>query len=460
MITKRKLKIGIFIDHDIIIRHFLHSGVLKKLSNIHNVDFILPPKGYKRTTLDTKNYIGNSKKITLKVNNFRRSLWARLRQVIILRSRFGKYNENIRTNWLQYIPLKERIFQTFLGLPIIFKIYRFFLKFIELKYRNKDLINVLRKGKYDLIINPGVPDGVYFDDLQLEAKRFNIPLIYIMNSWDNPCVCPLLNGEPDLYLAWGPQSAKLANEYLKIDSRKIINFGAAQFEVYKNKPKINRLDFCKINKISPRDNIILYAGSNHNTNEFSHLKALENKIENDSLKNTTILYRPHPWGGGGYSSSKILKHKWKHVRIESNMKSYLENIQKIGYHLSFPSYEDTNVVLSSVDCVISPLSTILLESLIMGKPTLCFRALHEISKKNQRLKIISNLPHFKDFIKAKEIILADNLEQLIQKVPKLIDQIDNPYPIENIEKLKNKFITMYEDKYDERLVSLIGNFIN
>ena len=274
------------------------------------------------------------------------------------------------------------------------------------------------------------------------------------------CVCPLVNGQPDLYLAWGPQSANLAHEYLKIDSHKIIQFGAAQFEVYKNKPKINRHDFCKINQINPRNKIILYAGSNHNTDEFSHLKALENFIESGFLKEFTILYRPHPWGGGGSTGSKILNYNWKHVRIESNMKNYLENLQKKGYHLTFPSYEDTNVVLSAVDCVISPLSTILLESLIVEKPTMCFRALDEINKKNKRLKIISNLAHFKDFVTAKEIILADNLKQLIDKVPLLINQIDNPLPKEDINKLKNKFITHYEEKYEDRLVTLVENLIN
>jgi len=460
MKNQKKLNIAIFIDHDIIIRHFLHSGVFKKLSYKHNVDFIFPPKGYKRTTLDPENYIGNSKKITLKVNNLRRSLWGRLRQVIILRSRFGKYNESIRRNWLLYIPLKERILQTFLGLPIVFRIYRLLLKFIEINYRNKKLINILKQGNYDLIINPGVPDGVYFDDLVLEAKRFKIPIIYIMNSWDNPCVCPLINGEPDLYLAWGPQTAKFANEYLRINPRKIIQFGSAQFEVYKNKPKINRLEFCKINKINPKHKIILYAGSNHNTDEFSHLKALENSIENGNFKKSTILYRPHPWGGGGSSGNKILNYEWKHVRIESNMKNYLENIQKIGYHLSFPSYEDTNIVLSSVDCVISPLSTILLESLIVGKPTLCFRALDEVNRKNKRLSRISNLPHFKDFVKAKEILLANSLRQLIKKMPELINQIENPLPKEDIYRLKNKFIKHYEEKYEERLVILIEDFLN
>ena len=52
MVSKQKLKIAIFIDHDIMIRHFIHSNVFSKLSKKHQVDFIFPPQGHKRVSLD------------------------------------------------------------------------------------------------------------------------------------------------------------------------------------------------------------------------------------------------------------------------------------------------------------------------------------------------------------------------------------------------------------------------
>ena len=57
MKSSRKLNIGIFIDHDIMIRHFIHSKVFSKLSRKHNVDFIFPPQGHKRVSLDPAPFI-------------------------------------------------------------------------------------------------------------------------------------------------------------------------------------------------------------------------------------------------------------------------------------------------------------------------------------------------------------------------------------------------------------------
>ena len=44
---RKILKIGIFIDHDIMIRHFVHSKVFKLIIDKHKVDIILPPLGHK-----------------------------------------------------------------------------------------------------------------------------------------------------------------------------------------------------------------------------------------------------------------------------------------------------------------------------------------------------------------------------------------------------------------------------
>ena len=53
----KKLRIGIFIDHDIMIRHFIHSKVFSLIIKKHKVDFFLPPVGHRRITLDPSKYI-------------------------------------------------------------------------------------------------------------------------------------------------------------------------------------------------------------------------------------------------------------------------------------------------------------------------------------------------------------------------------------------------------------------
>ena len=84
------------------------------------------------------------------------------------------------------------------------------------------LRKLLKEKKYDVVINPGLPDGLFINDLIVESKRFKIPLIYIMNSWDNPSTAPFASGIPDLFLAWGQQTANHANIY-QIRNKTYIN---------------------------------------------------------------------------------------------------------------------------------------------------------------------------------------------------------------------------------------------
>ena len=57
---------------------------------------------------------------------------------------------------------------------------------------------------------------------------------------------------------------------------------------------------------------------------------------NGNFGNSLILYRPHPWGGGGNQEDrKIFEEKWQHVQIEDTMKKYMEGIKKKGYHLTY-----------------------------------------------------------------------------------------------------------------------------
>ena len=46
------MKVLIFIEHDVVIRHFVHSGVFAELIAEHDVTFIFPEPGYKRVTMD------------------------------------------------------------------------------------------------------------------------------------------------------------------------------------------------------------------------------------------------------------------------------------------------------------------------------------------------------------------------------------------------------------------------
>lgn len=457
-LTVNKLRIAIFLDHDVMIRHFLHSEVFNKLFDMHDVDVVMPPKGYKRTTLDPSAYLAGANLIHLPIHEKSRSIWGRMMQVKVMRPRLDRFSMDLRRTWRLVLPWRVELLHTILGAPGIFRIYKQWASWQAHKFPNLKLRELLSKKAYDLVLNPGLPDGHYLDDLIIETRRFKIPLIYIMNSWDNPSTGPFAAGKPDYFLAWGKQTERHAHIYQGMDPRRTFGFGAAQFEIYKKPPRITRADFCVRHNIDPSKRIILYAGGSLGTNEFEHLQLLEEAISAGRYGDAVIVYRPHPWGGGGNAGEQIIDHAWIHVRIESTMRAYLESLKSHGYHMTFPDCADTHDVLSAVDCVISPLSTILIEAAMHGKPIMCFLPLEDVSARH--FQTVHCLPHFRELQENPEVVLAAGREEMLAKLPRLFAMETEPNFVKKQEKMCNYFVAIHDRPYSERLCTLVEDIVS
>lgn len=449
----RRLRIAVFIDHDVMIRHFFQSGVFLPLFETHDVDVVIPPIGYKRVSIDPTPYIGHAKLVHLPVHAKRRALWGHMMQVLVMRPKFDRYSLDLRRTWRLVLPLKVELFHTLLGMPLIFSLYKKWTWWQAAKQPNRAMQDLLDQGKYDAIINPGLPDGHYIDDLMVETKARGIPFIYIMNSWDNPSTGPFAAGKPDLFLAWGPQTVEHAILYQGMAANKVIPFGAAQFEIYRSPPRIDRAEFCRRHNVRPEQHLILYAGGSLGTNEFEHLQLLECAIADGRYGDAVVIYRPHPWGGGGNAGEQIVDHDWTHVRIESTMRAYLESLRSKGYHMTFPDYADTHDVLSAVDCVISPLSTILIEAAMHGKPIMCFLPLEDVVARH--FQTVHCLPHFRDLQEDPNVVLAKGRKEFVEKVPTLFDMVADPKFADHISQTCNFFVTHHDKSYSSRLVDLV-----
>ena len=140
------------------------------------------------------------------------------------------------------------------------------------------------------------------------------------------------------------------------------------------------------------------------------------------------------------------------------MNSYLKSLKEKGYHLTFPDYSDTHVVLSHADYVISPLSTILIEAGIHGKPIMCFLPLEDIKAKH--FQTVHNLPHFREFQENKEVIVAKNRKELIEKVYFLIKNSKDLEFKKRIQKACEYYVSAYSESYKKRLLKLVESFEN
>jgi hypothetical protein len=426
---------------------------MRPLFDAHDVDVLVPPTGHKRMSIDPSPYISSAKLVHLPIYAKRRSLWGRMMQVLVMRPKLDRYSLDLRRTWRLVLPWKAELFYTFLGIPLIFGVYCRWTRWYATRHPNREMQNLFDTENYELIIHPGLPGGLYIDDLILETKVRNIPFIHIMNSWDNPSTAPFAAGKPDLYLAWGPQTVEHAIKYQKMSADRVVAFGAAQFEVYAQPPRIDRIEFCRRHDVRPDQRLILYAGGSLGTNEFEHLQLLEHAIAKGRYGDAVVIYRPHPWGGGGNAGEQTINYDWTHVRIESTMRPYLESLRQKGYHMSFPDCFDTHDVLSIVDCVISPLSTILIEAAMHGKPVMCFLPLEDVSARH--FQTVHNLPHFRDLQADPNVVLAKGRTELVDKVPQLFKMAANPQFADQLARTCAFFVAHHERPYGRRLVDLV-----
>lgn len=211
-----------------------------------------------------------------------------------------------------------------------------------------------------------------------------------------------------------------------------------------------------MNSIDPKCNLLLYAGSSKGTDEIAHLSALDQAIEEGVLGNTVVIYRPHPWGGGGRNGHLLLSMAWRNVYIESSMQNYLERVG-VGFGGKYLSdYRDTHDILSCVDAVISPLSTIILEAALHGKPVMCFLPFEDASEHFLR---DFALTHFHQLFDIPEVLISNGNLELINTTLVLLRQIGNEQYSTRLRDSMNYFVEPFDRPYSIRLREFIQDLV-
>ncbi len=451
------MKILIFLEHDIIVRHFVYSGVFEDLVGQHEVKFVFPERGHKRVTLDVAKLPLGAPYCHLKEHRQRTQLWKRIFLTDQLRWRWNRQAAVLRRFRRISIGWKAALLYSTLALPGIYMLFRYLTKARLAKVPNTDLAALLNEETPDVIVHPSVLDGIYINDLTEASKARDIPLVVIINSWDNPSTKQAMAGKPDKLLVWGSQTWRHAIDYIGMNPKDTVKFGVAQFDVYRSAPRVTRKEFCKTHEIDPASKILLYGGSSKDTDEFQHLLRIDEALETGHLGKTVIVYRPHPWGAGGRNGGRILDHPWRHVRIESTMRGYLERVHAGEAGMSYPDYRHTHDVLSSIDALVSPLSTIILEAALHGKPVLCF--LPEEEREAKHLRMVAPLTHFEEMFRTPEFLLARGSNELLPKIAELLAITDDELFAERLRKACEYYVEPFERPYGERLTRFIEGVV-
>jgi len=389
------LKILIFVDHDIIAKNFILNGALDLLNIKHQVLVVLPTTGStKRVTLPLQRMKPTFSYIYVDPNIRRVQIWRWLLFSSQLRYRRGEHERAIRHLRRVTLGPKASLLLTLLAYQPLFLLFTFYCKILLRNISVHQLLHIFELEQPDIIFHPTVLEGLFVNDLIELSKHTAIPTVFAMNSWDNPSTKRSVVGKPDHLLVWGNQTKEHAIRFLNMPPLSVHSFGSPQLDRYTFHQILDPPSWLESDILEGR-HVILYAGSNTNTNELSFMLEIDEFLSNIKPDNLTFVYRPHPWGHGGLNGNLILEHSFKHLRIDPSMLPYLSAVRSGQYPIFLPDPNITHSLLSCATLVISPLSTILLEAALLKKSI----AVHLPSTSDAPL-LANGLPmlHFDEFL--------------------------------------------------------------
>lgn len=446
------MKCLIFIDHDIIYRNFVQSDALVELSQDAEVVFVFIES--KRVTVDLNNFPYPWVKVP--VNNQRAASWRRLFQIERMRWRLGRGWRAVRGSLRYSLGWKGSLLIGFLSLPGIYRVYRHKLLVGLNQEHSNPLSELFAKEQPDIILSPSALEGPLLNDLITLCNKTNIPSVLIMNSWDNPSTKRAVVGSPDWLLVWGAQTRSHAIQYMGMRPDRVVSFGAAQFEIFKSKPRYERSQLLARYKIKGPCKLILYAGSSQHSDEFEHVQLIDEAISKGKLSNAVVIYRPHPWGNCGFEGHRFATHKWKNVHLDQTMREYVMQIGRKKIQFNSADYRDTHDLLSAVDAVISPMSTILLEAAMHGKPILCYQS--GVSG-NSAMKVRVNQTQFVDLFKNDDVLISGDKE-FLSAFSHLLEKINDRGIHERLKAMSRHFVADFDRPYGVRLSHLLHKLLS
>jgi len=424
--------ISYFPDSKLGFRDLKKSGLLDVLEKKYSVQWIF-------TDLKQKNFF--KKKISfeiIKQKYFRNSIWSLLFEL----SSYGYYKQTIKAK--QPFPflgmgfLKKKILQLFIILKIR-KILVYFLKSI--------LSNTLIKREFNtenvkaIICFTSSKDSIY-DDLVRIAKKNKIKIILVLINWDNATSKPYIE-KPDVVLTWGIQTALLSNKIHKVYSKAI---GSPRYESYKNNADFNyKVSLGKLD-LNSNYKYIIFAGASFPSEEINILNKLSELIVKKHNSTYKIIYRPHPYS---WKINSIKRNDYfnKSVIIDPCLSKFADN--------DFDQFRHLFAVSSAL---ISPYSTMVVESLLNGKPVLALGINYD---ENFNWKLAAKIAPHLQILQNNNAVIHCYSEEFIEKsFDFLIGKINNKNISFQAKNIAKEIICLKNKKYSTLICDEINKTIN
>ena len=348
-------------------RNFGRTGALAELEKNHHVTYLLASGTWelpedKDTIRIAKDHVGYRTDVRYFLG------WLSMR----------RYSGRSRTFPIKYrlchyrgISLLQKLREAIFSLPGIYELY---CQWREVCLSTLPEVDAaVAKHQPDFMIIPsGFSDSFSIDCLKA-AKKHAVRHLMIMANWDNVSCKGVLSVLPQHLGVWGPQTQEQAHDIHRIPKKNIHLLGAPQFECHRTSPPQLGLQVRRQFDLPDNLHLMIFMGIARYCDEITILEGLERAITDGDLPTTHIVYRPHPWKTVYDGERNFFECGFKHITMDPELADHYRN------QLTNPSYQMKDFVpdthharnfMIAADSVISPLTTMGVEAMLLGKPVL------------------------------------------------------------------------------------------
>jgi hypothetical protein len=412
----------VFLPNTNELQRFVLSGAFEQLGRDRSLHYVLP-EGDAEKMRDAAPAITSANSSTLKIPDGRMAKWteifeagcvhyARLSPSFAIRQRL-----EIDPAWKQQwgMPADERepldrafdakveaMLDGMEPLPAIIDLFDRFLP----------LYCVVPTALLDLFCN----------EVVWACESSNVACVLLQSGWDNLSSKGLVYGRTPFLGCWGPQSVEHARVIQRLSRKRVTALGAPHYEFLRPAPPEAVRQLRARLGVGESERLMLFGGSFRQFDETSTLRELDRAITRGRLEPVRIVYRPHPWRAARRHEDSFFQHEWDHVIFDPDMRDrYLREQTESGYikrHTPMFDMAYLSTLISAADAVISPMSTLLVEALLLAKPTMAIA--FDDGKHRYNPSVTAQTTHFDALRDCPALIWCADATRLVKDCARLL----------------------------------------
>ena len=445
---------------------FVESGAFTKIEAAYRVTYVLPDPDCKRRIPRALDDFKHDEIIFTPVDERRRAVWGFLFEVscCALKSRCTSFRIRYEMERLGRLRKARSLSQRlFARIPSVLASRPLFGRFRRNLIRSLGaepaLARALAEDRPAAILVPSSLYDALTNEVIVTAREAAVPTIILQNSWDNLSSKGIVAVPPDFMGVWGEQSVNHAVDLQDMSRERCIVVGSPYYESFFRRPRRSKTDARRSLGLAPDELVVLFGGSFRQFDEAALLRRIEDAIDNGRLPRMLVFYRPHP-GRELRDETNFFDFHWRHTVMDeevavvyrANVEGRMISQNEFGYDL-----DRLADIYTAVDLTISPMSSIVLESLLFGLPVLGIG--YSDGRNLWGPEKTSQMTHFKELKEVPCVQICHHPDEFLDDLRVVLDWVKRPDIAATAGESARFFVDNGEETYATRALDLVRSVV-